>query len=293
MSAELTPGASTAPFPGLARPRLLRARGPAPRALGVLGLAGTTAAALLVVLVAAQAPGPLLGHPAQHRLPAWMAGPLGGLAPSLAGNQGALRTGLVVVLGVLFGCWLLVTATARHLPMRLLAGVVAGVHVVWLLGPPLLLTDLFNYVHYARMGALHGLNPYAVLPVADRGDPVLPLANWHHMLSPYGPLFTVLGYPLALLPVPAAYWGWKVVVLASSLGVLALVWWLARRLGRSPQRAVAFAGLNPVVLLFGVGGAHNDALTMLAVLGAMALAVATWDTRGDAAPGGRPVARGR
>jgi hypothetical protein len=248
--------------------------------LGALGLAGTTAVALVVVLVAAQRPGPLLGHPAQHRLPGWMAGPLSGIAPSLGGNHGALRTGLVLALFALFACWLLVTAAARHMPMRLLAGVIAGVHVIWLLGPPLLLTDLFNYVHYARMGALHGLNPYSALPAADAGDPALPLANWHHMPSPYGPVFTLLTYPLALLPLPLAYWAWKLLVLAASLGVLALVWWLARRLGRSPQRAVAFAGLNPLVLLYGVGGAHNDAISMLPVLGAVALAASTWSPRG-------------
>ena len=39
-------------------------------------------------------------------------------------------------------------------------------HVVLLLGPPLSLTDIFNYLHYGRMLPDHGLNPYVSLPAA-------------------------------------------------------------------------------------------------------------------------------
>ena len=37
----------------------------------------------------------------------------------------------------------------------------------------------------------------------------------------------------------------------------------ARRLGRSPQAAVALVGLNPLVLVYGIGGAHNEPLVLL------------------------------
>jgi hypothetical protein len=54
--------------------------------------------------------------------------------------------------------------------------------------------------------------------------------------------------------------------LGLSLGCLALLMSCARRLGRSPARAGALFGLNPLVLVYGLGGAHNDALMMLLVL---------------------------
>jgi hypothetical protein len=49
-----------------------------------------------------------------------------------------------------------------------------------------------------------------------------------------------------------------------SIVLLALVWRLAKLLGRSPQLAVALVGLNPIVLVWGLGGVHNDLFIMVA-----------------------------
>jgi hypothetical protein len=123
------------------------------------------------------------------------------------------------------------------------------------------------------MGAVYGHDPYAALPVSVPQDPAYRFSNWHHLRSPYGPFFTLVAYALAPLPLHAAYWAWKAIAAAASLGCLALVWWLAVRLGRSPQRALVFAGLNPLVLVYGLGGDHNDALMLLCALAAVALVV--------------------
>jgi hypothetical protein len=55
---------------------------------------------------------------------------------------------------------------------------------------------------------------------------------------------------LAPLPLPTEYWVWKGLMLAAALATLALVALAARRLGRSPQAAVALVGLNPLVLVW-------------------------------------------
>jgi membrane-bound metal-dependent hydrolase YbcI (DUF457 family) len=150
---------------------------------------------------------------------------------------------------------------------------VIAAQAVLLLGPPLSLTDLFNYLHYGRMSATHGLNPYVALPTAAPTDAAYPFSNWHHLASPYGPLFTLLTEGLAPLRLATAYWTWKAIVLVGSLGTLALVAFTAGRLGRSPRRAVAFVGLNPLVLVYGIGGAHNEPLVLLCATAAVALAV--------------------
>jgi len=46
---------------------------------------------------------------------------------------------------------------------------------------------------------------------------------------------------------------------------LVVVWNGARLRGLDPVKAVALVGLNPVIIVFGVGGGHND-LLMLAIL---------------------------
>ena len=72
--------------------------------------------------------------------------------------------------------------------------------------------------------------------------------------------------------------------LAAALGTLVLVALAARRLGRSPQAAVALVGLNPLVLVYGIGGAHNEPLVLLCGVAAVALAIVGW--RGAGARGG-------
>ncbi len=104
------------------------------------------------------------------------------------------------------------------------------------------------------MGVVHHLNPYGVVPALEpHSDPSFALSNWHHLLSPYGPLFTLLTYALVPLGVHLSFWVLKLLVGAASLATLALVWRCAQALGRSPAAAVAFVGLNPIVLIWGLG----------------------------------------
>jgi hypothetical protein len=200
-----------------------------------------------------------------------MVGPLAHRLPGLTLHTTALQADLTAALALLAVAWLVATWCAPRLPAAVVWTSVAAAQLVLVLGPPLPLTDVFNYLHYGRMPALYGLNPYHALPLAAAADPAYRFSNWHHLPSPYGPLFTVLAEGLAPLGLIASYWTWKAIVLASSLGVLAIVAWAASRAGRSPQAAVAFVGLNPLVLVYGIGGLHNEPLMLLTVVGAVAL----------------------
>lgn len=245
------------------------------QSLGVAALGLVVGLCTALVLVAAERPSPLSG-PAQHGFPSWMVGPLAhrvpGLPPSPPMLQADLTRGLVL-LGI---GWLVAVLCASRLPAAVLWVAVVAAQVVLLLGPPLSLTDVFNYLHYGRMPVHDGLNPYVALPLAAPHDAAYPFSNWHHLPSPYGPLFTLLTEGLAPLSLPVAYWLWKGLLLAASLGTVALVARTAGALGRSRKVAIALVGLNPLVLVYGIGGAHNDALMLLAAVAAVALAVASW-----------------
>jgi hypothetical protein len=247
------------------------ARGGA-QALGTAALGVAVGLSVALVLVAAERPSFLSG-PARHGFPSWMVGPFAHLVPALPDSPPALQADLTRVLVVLGVAWLVATIFANRLPSAVVWSAVIAAQVVLLLGPPLSLTDLFNYLHYGRMSATYGLNPYVALPTAAPTDAAYPFSNWHHLASPYGPLFTLLTEGLAPLRLATAYWTWKAIVLVGSLGTLALVAFTAGRLGRSPRRAVAFVGLNPLVLVYGIGGAHNEPLVLLCATAAVALAV--------------------
>ncbi len=251
--------------------------------LGSAALLGLVAGSLAVVIAAAQGGSTFLSPVLPAHTPAWLAGPLHGIWPQRPNRQGWLEGALSVDLAAMLACYVAALACAPRLPARLVWGALIAVHVVFLLSPPLLLTDVFNYIAYARMGVVHGINPYTHLPVAITGDPVLALSNWHHLPSPYGPLFTLATYALAPLGIVAVFWSYKVAVMLASLACLALLWRLARGLGRSPTAAVVLTGLNPFVLVYGLGGEHNDAFTMLLLLGGVLLCLRQRERAGLAA----------
>lgn len=130
--------------------------------------------------------------------------------------------------------------------------------------PVLLSHDVYSYVDYARLGIVHGLDPYVYPPAAAPFDPAYARVTWIHATSAYGPLFTLITYPLAWLPVWLAVATLKAVAALSVLAIAALVARIAPARGVSPLAAAAFVALNPLVLIHVVGGAHNDGLAMLA-----------------------------
>ena len=223
-------------------------------AAGLGIVAGTPSRASSLVPGAGDAPG------------SWLFGPLAGRGPEL-GPVGL--SGLLIVMSALYA---LALALARHLPLRGAVAGAAGAHAVFALGPPLLSADVFGYVAYARLGALHGRNPYLDAAAVIPGDPVYAHVTWKELASPYGPLFTLVTYVLAPLGVGGAVWALKLGSAAASLASVALVARLAAWRGRSASAAAIFVGVNPLLLVWGVGGGHNDTVVMLLTIGAIWLA---------------------
>ena len=245
---------------------------PAPFALaaplGAAALAGLLAAATLLA-VGGSAERRIWFVPSSQRggMPGWLGGPFHGLDLALQPPAGA------AMLVAMFVCYLLALACARAdaIAPRVAIAAVLAAHAIFLLGPPLFSADVFGYVDYARLAVVHGIDPYTHGAVAALHDPVVRYVRWHDVATPYGPLFTVASLPLAWLSVPAALWACKLVAAAASLGCVWLVWRIARRRGDSPVAPVLFVGLNPLLLAYGVGGAHNDFLLMALALGAILL----------------------
>ena len=151
------------------------------------------------------------------------------------------------------------------------------------LAPVLLSHDVYSYVDYARLGVVHGLDPYVHPPLAAPADPAFPQVTWTEATSAYGPLFTLATYPLAWLPVAVAVAVLKIAAALSVLGLAAVVARLATWRGVDPLRAAAFVAFNPLVLVHVVGGAHNDGLTMLLAMLAVAAILSARELSGGAA----------
>jgi alpha-1,6-mannosyltransferase len=244
---------------------------------GAGALAGRRAQALAgllaLLIVAATAEIVLdgaLGHspliPKSPAIAGWLEG---------VGERLGFRVFLIAIL--VFTCaYAGILALARGISKRWAIVLVGALHAIVFAGPILLSTDVFSYIAYARMGVEHGINPYLHGPIAIAHDPIYHYVgqDWKHVATAYGPLYTLLSYPLAPLGVKGAIWGMKLEALLASAGTLALTWRCARARDLNPVLALLAVGANPLYIVYGLGGAHNDLMMMLLMMVAVSLTLA-------------------
>ena len=230
---------------------------------GAAGLLGLSAASLALV-AGAQSGLDILVPSAKLDYPGWLHGPLQALELELTND------GLAWLLLALCAAYLLVLAAGDALPRRPTIATIVGLHLLYVLAPPLFSSDVFGYVDLGRLGAVHGIDPYSPADTPLPDDDVYTYRRWGTDLpAPYGPLFVTALYPLGLLGVAGSFWALKALLGAASLGVVALTHRAAEQRGLDPTRAAAFVGLNPILLAWGVGGAHNDFFFVLLLMAAV------------------------
>lgn len=229
-------------------------------ALSVVLLAAT----LEIVLDAAVGHSALI--PKSPDITKWMVG---------IGERLGYRVFLIALLAYT-GAFAGIVLLARRISTRWAIALIAALQLIVFVGPILISTDVFSYIAYARMGVVHGVNPYLHGPISIVGDPVYRYVgkDWIKVATAYGPLYTLLSYPLAPLGVAGALWGMKFEALLASAGTLALTWRCARMRGLDPKFALIVVGVNPLWVIYGLGGAHNDLIMTLLLMGAVALTLA-------------------
>jgi hypothetical protein len=223
------------------------------------------AATLEIVLDGAVGHSPLI--PKSPDIASWLVG---------IGERLGYRVFLIALLSY-SGAFLGILLLARRISSRWAIALTIALQLIVFAGPVLISTDVFSYIAYARMGVEHGINPYLHGPTSIAADPVFRYVgkDWIKVATAYGPLYTLLSYPLAPLGVLGALWGMKLEALAASAGTLALTWRCARMRGLDPKFALIVVGINPLWVIYGLGGAHNDLIMTLFLMGAAALTLAS------------------
>lgn len=235
---------------------------------GTLALAVLVAAAAALALGAAGTRYMILAG-AGPPVPEWLAGPFADAGWQVPPSLACLLLVAMVV------AYLAVLRWTDSIPVRWAVAAIVVLHALFLLAPPMLSSDVFNYIDSSRLQTVYGLNPYLAAPLAHPEDPAFRLTGMAWVDSPtvYGPGFTLLAAALAPLGLAVQLWTLKALAALASLACTALVWACARQLGRPPLRAALFFALNPIVLVSAVGGAHNDLLMVLLMLLGVRLAL--------------------
>lgn len=184
--------------------------------------------------------------------------------------------------------WRLIPVGARFARDRrwlifVLAGaVVLGVTLVLL--PALPSDDVFSYILYGRISAVHGANPLITVPGAFPKDPFLVDVYWRDTRSVYGAVWLLLSGGLVQIgahlgdTLPVYVLLFKSLGLLTHLGNAVLVWAILGVL--APQRQLVGTLLyawNPLCLLEFCASGHNDALMLFFLLLAIYFLARGWD----------------
>src|SRR5437879_2513888 len=108
-----------------------------------------------------------------------------------------------------------------------------GIQLALFFMPALLSSDILDYASHGRVAAIHGANPYLVVPAAFPSDPFSSQGAWPNVVTVYGPLWTdidaVITGVLASGTMVQLAFAYKVVGLISHLAMAYLIWWIVGR----------------------------------------------------------------
>jgi alpha-1,6-mannosyltransferase len=189
----------------------------------------------------------------------------------------------IIVLGV-FALYVCVLGLSRRPLSRDLRLAAFGFPVIfslfWLLVAPVFSSDVFAYIAHGYVQVELGDNPYLVHSSAVAASPLGPelvTYGWQpvHPATPYGPVLTHLETAIVWLSgadVRLSMLLFKLVAVASSLGVAAVIWMILDRVRPQDRDIGTIAYLwNPAVLVEVAGEGHNDAITTLLALATVLL----------------------
>lgn len=195
------------------------------------------------------------------------------------------RVELGLILALLFFAYARAIQLARRGPARrptlgalLAGGLLFSLPLIAL--PHMLSRDVYSYIIYGRIAALHGANPAILPPIAFADDPYFHfLVSWKDTPSVYGPLWTLLshGLTLAVEALGGGLWrymlAYKLVMLAAHLLNSLLIWSIlgAWKPWQQGWGTLIYAW-NPVALIEFAGSGHNDVLMIGLILLAVFLA---------------------
>jgi alpha-1,6-mannosyltransferase len=192
----------------------------------------------------------------------------GTIAVLVRGPRGSYRSSFLLLLGAAAGLVVLfaLERRRRRLDRRLLIGTTGALLAVAVIVPPVQASDLWLYASYGRMVSEHGVSPYENSPSRFSDDPLYPRVPdaWRDTHSPYGPAFVAVaavGTEVAGESPLAVRLFFQVLAAAAVLCAVVLI---DRR--TKDSRAWLLLGMNPLVVIHVVNGAHNDALAALALL---------------------------
>ena len=181
---------------------------------------------------------------------------------------------IVLVLGTFIAYGALIWSLTQRQVIGVRALIVAciGLMIVAIGVPARSSKDVSAYIMYGRIVAQHHASPYTHVPASYPDDPALQRVqdSFRNTGSVYGPIFTGISAAGMSVCGSSPVCGRMFFQTLEALAVLGAAWLVLRATGS--WAAAACVGLNPVMLVSIVNGAHNDGLVATGLLAAVLLA---------------------
>jgi hypothetical protein len=179
-----------------------------------------------------------------------------------------------VALAVGFALYAVGLVTLRRAGGRVavVCAIAAAIQLIPLAGPLLLSQDVYSYWAYARISSRHDSDPYSVPPARFPSDAATRVVapGWRETTSVYGPAVTEfsIGVDKTTQSPETVSLVFRAIAALSAIAATLFAAYIARR----RAFAAAFVGWNPLLAASFAGGGHNDAMMLVLMLGALALA---------------------
>jgi hypothetical protein len=258
----------------------------APGARGLLGIALALEAFLLAIWVVIPAASVSLTISPLARAWPWLLAParlvlgaplVSGSLPPEKGLSALAALGVALVGASCAAGLALYHVTKVRLSPRTMLTVILVVAAIFgltlVLLPALFSDDVFSYILYGRISAVHGANPLISTPSDFPRDPFLTLVFWRDVRSVYGPVWMLLSSALTLIAqglggsLAASVALFKLLGFAAHLTNAWLIWRILGRLAPGRQvRGTLLYAWNPLCLVEFCASAHNDAVMLTLLL---------------------------
>jgi alpha-1,6-mannosyltransferase len=244
--------------------------------IGAAGLAGT-----VLITLGSYGAGALPANDPTRQLPVIGLLRHGWLGLHVALGLYYLGLSLLVVTWLVLGRLLLTGSSTGTVEVRrevLDPAVLRRTLIRWmaplLVSMPLASMDMYSYAAQAQLARL-GRDPYTFTPADLPGKFLDNVAwKWVDTPSPYGPLWVTVSRWVATLTGDHALisvFALRLIPFAAILAIAYLLPGLAGRLGQRGDIALWIAIANPLVLVHGVGGGHNDAVMVAFMIAGLAV----------------------
>lgn len=186
----------------------------------------------------------------------------------LVNQQHAITGTIYTVIIILLFCFyffLLSRTYKKKITTKYIWQLIVATSIILFLSFPAFSYDIFNYIATAKVAFLYKENPYIVMPIDIRNEPLLAFMHAANKTALYGPVWiilTIIPFVLGMNNLWITIFSFKLFTLFFYLGLTYFIW----KLSNKNNVSLVYFAFNPLVLIEALVSSHNDVVMIFFAL---------------------------